>query len=114
MIWPYDLTVKMESYPKVESIARPQVESVARPQVETIARVESTVSNAESELGAAEKKPLHISIRLIGDRGIGKSLIVDTYLGKKNKTEDKQNSTTDNVGTDTAVDQGQYNSVQFH
>ena len=88
----------MESHPKVESIARTQVESIAR--------VESTTSNAEFELGAAEKKPIHISIRLIGDKGIGKSLIVETYLGKKKKTEDERTATTENVGTDTAVDQG--------
>ena len=92
----------------MESISRPQVESIARPHVESIARGESTVSNAESELGAAEKKPTHMSIRLIGDKGIGKSLIVDTYLGKKRKTEEEQISTSENVGTDTAVDKGQY------
>ena len=99
--------MKMESQPQVESIARPQVESIARPQVESIARVESTVSTAEIELDTADKKPIHISIRLIGDKGTGKSLIIDTYLGKKRKTEDKQISTTEHVGTDTAVDQGE-------
>ena len=117
----HETPLKMESQPQVESIARPQVESIARPQVESIARpqvesiarVESMVSAADSELDV-EKKPIHISIRLIGDKGVGKSLIIDTYLGKRTKPEDEQNSTTENAGTDTAIDQGEYAIIIMH
>ena len=76
----------------------------SRPQVESIARVESTVPTAEFESDTADKKPIHIIIRLIGEKETSKSLIIDTYLGKN---EDEQISTTEHVGTDTAVDQGE-------
>lgn len=77
------------------------------PQVESIAKLETTVSTADSEPVDIEKKPIHISIRLIGDKGIGKASIIDTYLGKK-KPEEEKVAKSKNPSTDTAVDQGEY------
>ena len=78
----------------------------SHPQVESIARIESTISTTDAEPIDAEKKPIHISIRLIGDKGIGKASIVDKYLGRK--TEEEQASSSKNPSTDTAVDQGEH------
>ena len=80
------------------------------PQVESIAKLELTVSSADREAVDAEKKPIHISIRLIGDKGIGKSTIIDTYLGKK-KPDVEQTSRKENASTDTIVDQGEVTRI---
>jgi len=95
---------------------------VSQPQVESIARLESTVSTVDSEV-ETETKPLHISIRLIGDKGIGKTLMIDKYLGKEtgesttNYSESEprsgsprglqtqSRSTKDNTDADTVYDE---------
>ena len=59
----------------------------SNPQVEPVARLESTTS-VDSKV-ETDKKPLHISIRLIGDKGVGKTSLIDRYL---NKPKDEQNS----------------------
>ena len=75
-------------------------------------RIESTISTENAEPIDPEKEPIHISIRLIGDKGIGKALIIDRYLGKKT-TEEEQVSSSENTSTDTAVDQGEYAHVSL-
>lgn len=89
----------------------------SHPQVESIARVESVTSTADpAEPLDADKKPIHISIRLIGDKGIGKASIIDRYLGKKTSEEERVSS-SDNASTDTAIDQGKrarvYNAYNY-
>ena len=78
----------------------------SHPQVESITGIESTTSSADAEPLDAEKKPIHISIRLIGDKGIGKASIIDRYLGKKS-SQGERVSSRDNASTDTAIDQGE-------
>ena len=84
----------------------------SHPQVESRARIESTISTADTEPIVPEKEPIHISIRLIGDKGIGKASIIDRYLGKK-ATEEEQVSSSENTSTDTAVDQGEHGHVSL-
>ena len=76
----------------------------SQPQVESIAPSEHTIDSTKSD-SETEKKPIHISIRLIGDRGIGKALIVDTFLGKKTDTEKETSSTKEDLSTDTTFNQ---------
>ena len=74
----------------------------SQPQVESIARSDLSIAN-DAE---GDKKPIHISVRLIGDRGIGKASIIDAYLGKKSSENEQAAEREQAASTDTAVDQG--------
>lgn len=76
----------------------------SQPQVESIARLESTIPIQSTDV-EGDKKPIHISIRLIGDKGVGKASIIDMFLEKKNSGESKATK-SEKTSTDTAVDQG--------
>lgn len=84
----HETTAKMAAHPRVESIA-------------------SSVSGVSSEV-EPENKPIHLSIRLIGDRGVGKVSIVDRYLERQPTAKEKLTAVNAESNTDTTVDQSKH------
>ena len=84
----------------------------SQPQVESIAGSVMSISVTPDPEAELEKKPIHISIRLIGDKGVGKTTIVDKFLGRtevvvegeSNTKEAESSFRGETLNTDTDTD----------